>query len=296
MRGPFRGSLAIRRGLVTRKALRGPRFRQLYPDVYMLASEPLDLARRSRGAYRLVAGHGALAGYSAAELLGSGCAPPDADAEVIVPRADFREYPGLRVHRDRLADDEVVEIDEVLMTSPLRTAYDLARWLPLTEAVAAVDALTRCGCVPPTEVLRIDRRYPGARWRRRVPKVAALSDPRAESVMESRCRLALVLRGLPRPELQYEVRLPDGGLAYLDMAYVEQRLAVEYDGDQHRERRAFRSDLSRQNQLVDLGWTVLRFTADDVLRAPDAMAARVRRALHRRPTVPLVAELDSRCP
>lgn len=49
LRGPFRGSEAIRAGLVTRDALRGPRFQKLGVDVFQSADVPANLAKRSRG-------------------------------------------------------------------------------------------------------------------------------------------------------------------------------------------------------------------------------------------------------
>lgn len=60
--GPFRGSLAVRRGLVSKKALAGPGFRRLYPNIYLDVTEPSDLAARSRAVYLLVAGRGTLGG------------------------------------------------------------------------------------------------------------------------------------------------------------------------------------------------------------------------------------------
>jgi hypothetical protein len=129
----------------------------------------------------------------------------DANAELTVPGRDLREQPGLTVHRDLLADDEITDVGGLPITTALRTAWDLARWLSTVEAVVAMDALARIGRFTPGAVLGIHDRYPGARWRRRVPAVIDLSDPRAESSMETRSRLVLVLRGLPHPKLQYEV-------------------------------------------------------------------------------------------
>ncbi len=269
-------------GLVTWSQLRGPGFRRLFPDVYLPANVAPTLSMRSRGAYLLVAEHGALAGYSAAELLGARIAPRDADAEVI-SRDDLRLYRGLRVHREQLADDEVETVSGLVVTSAVRTAYDLARWSPLVEGVVAADALARIGRFGPGALLGIAGRYPGARWRRRVPLVAELMDPRAESAMETRCRVSLVLRGLPRPELQYQVcdELGDH-VAWLDMAYPAARAGVEFDGEHHQDTPTFRADLARHNRLAALGWTVLRATAADVLRNPDRFAAQVRAILHHR--------------
>lgn len=269
-------------GLVTKGQLRGPGFRRLFPDIYLPAKVVPTLAMRSRAAHLLVIGSGALAGYSAAELLGARIAPRDADAEVVAG-VDLRECRGLRVHRERLADDEVETVDGLLVTSAIRTAYDLARWSTLVEGVVAADALGRIGRFGPNALVGLAVRYPGARWRKRVPLVAELMDPRAESAMETRCRLSLVLRGLPRPELQYRVcdELGDH-VAWLDIAYPSARAGVEFDGGHHQDTATFRADLARHNRLAALGWTVLRASAADVLRNPDRFAAQVHAVLRQR--------------
>ena len=93
--------------------------------------------------------------------------------------------------------------------------------------------------------------------------------------METRLRLLLVLAGLPCPEVQYEVVTPEKFVARLDLAYPQVRLGIEYDGDHHRRVAVFRRDLARLNALHALGWTVLRFTADDVLRFPGRLVSQV---------------------
>jgi very-short-patch-repair endonuclease len=254
----------------------------LFPDIYLPESVAPTLAMRSRGAHLLIAGRGALAGYSAAELLGARIAPRDADAEVMVDRY-LRGRRGLRVHREHLADDEVETVRGLVVTSAVRTAYDLARWSTLVEGVVAADALGRVGRVGPSNLLGMAARYPGAKWCTRVPLVAELMDPRAESAMETRCRLSLVLRGLPRPELQYQVRDEFGDhVAWLDIAYPSARAGMEFEGEHHQNAPTFRADLARYNRLAALGWTVLRASATDVLRYPDRFAAQVRAVLYRR--------------
>ena len=280
---PFRGSCEVARGVLTERVLRGPRFRRLFPDIYLPAGAPADLAARSRAALLLVPGQCVLSGYSAAELLGAGCAPAETNVELTVPGGDFREQPGLSIHRDLLASDEILDCGGLPVTTALRTAWDLARWLPTAEAVVAMDALARVGRFTPQAVLRIQGRYPRTRWRRRVPGVIDLSDPRAESPMETRSRLMLVLRGLPRPEVQYCVYTELGVfIARLDMAYPLLKLAIEYDGRGHLTAWQQQSDARRLNLLDACGWSVLRFTSPDILRTPDATAAQVREAIARR--------------
>jgi len=94
---------------------------------------PVDFAVRTRAAYLLVSHRGGvLAGYSAALLLGADCGPAHGPAEVIVP-ADARSQPGLLVYRDQVPASEVVVADGCRVTSAERTAWDLARRLPLSR-------------------------------------------------------------------------------------------------------------------------------------------------------------------
>ncbi len=68
-------------------------------------------------------------------------------------------------------------------------------------------------------------------------------------------------------------------VAWLDLAYPQVRLGIEYDGAEHRTQRRAMRDLDRQARLSRLGWRVLRFTAAEVLGRPQVVAARVGRAL-----------------
>jgi very-short-patch-repair endonuclease len=70
------------------------------------------------------------------------------------------------------------------------------------------------------------------------------------------------------------------GRAVIDLAWPEQRLAVEIDGAAwHATRARFERDRARQNQLVLANWTVLRFTWEQLLGEPHRFVAEIRRAL-----------------
>jgi hypothetical protein len=288
LEGAFRGSVAVQRGLLTRGQLYGPRYRRVLPDVYVPVGTTLDLATRSRAAHLHVAPRGGvLAGYSAAELLGRGCALRRVPAEVLVPR-DLRRQPDLLIRRGCLPDAAVRTVAGVRVTSPLRTAWDLARRLPLVEAVVAVDALARrrSGTDPgfePVQLLAHRAESPGARSCRALDRVLALADRRAESVPETLLRLNLVLGGLPPPEVQYRV-LDDYGfvLARVDLAYPAARLAIEYDGEIHFTPSRSRADRQRDLELADRGWHTMRLTRDDVDGDPPRTRRRVATLLQAR--------------
>lgn len=273
---PFRGSVAVASGLITPGVLRGPRFRRLFPDVYVGAHVEVDLVLRARAAHLLVEGRGAIGGYAAAELLGASCGPDDAPVDLVLPGGAYRERPGLVVHRGLLAPDETTTVEGIVVTTPARTAYDLACAGPLGEAVVAVDTLGHVHGFRPSAVLDIRCRRLGARGSTQLAAVVRLADPRSQSPMESRIRLAIVLDGLPVPVLQHPV-----GPFFLDLAYPSIRLAIEYDGEAHRVQERALRDLDRQAYLSDAGWKVLRFTAAQVMRRPAWVAARVREELIR---------------
>ena len=106
-----------------------------------------------------------------------------------------------------------------------------------------------------------------------------LSD-RSESYRESILRVLILDAGLPQPEVNYEIRGVRGRVvARVDLAWPDEKVAVEYEGDHHRtDRVQWQRDLRRIEVLQDAGWRVVRVSADD-LAAPEALFTRLRRLL-----------------
>ena len=100
-----------------------------------------------------------------------------------------------------------------------------------------------------------------------------------ESILEARFGALVRRQGLPVPVFQHEVWHAGRFMARVDAAYPELLLAIEVDGyESHSSPGAFQRDRTRQNRLVALGWTVLRFTWNDVVRNPDMVARTIREA------------------
>jgi very-short-patch-repair endonuclease len=277
----FRGSLAVRAGLVTWDRLRGPKYLRLFPDVYVpISAKPPDLALRSHAAYRLVEGRGVLSGWSAAEILGASCGPWDSPVEVTVPGRDQRAHPGLRVRRDLIHPGEITCVGDLRVTSPLRTAFDLGRLDDLVEAVVGVDTLAHRYTFNPDLLLNFSVRYPRARGVTRLPDVLSLADRRAMSPMETRLRLHLVIAGLPRPVAQHPVQDPVARTAvWLDLAYPDRRIGIEYEGEQHARPEDVLRDVGRYTRLVDAGWRIYRYTKYEIREERDKIVAQITRAL-----------------
>ncbi|TMC75828.1 MAG: DUF559 domain-containing protein [Chloroflexi bacterium] len=96
--------------------------------------------------------------------------------------------------------------------------------------------------------------------------------------METRLRWLLLQAGLPRPQVQTDLRDSDGRfVGRADLYYPTARLVIEYDGANHRDRLV--EDNRRQNLILNAGFRLLRFTAADIRQRPDVVTSQVRRAL-----------------
>ena len=281
MNGPFRGSEAIAAGVITRDALRTRGWRRLSRDVYVDSEIELTHLLRCRAAALVLPVHAAISGRSAAHLHGAEAPDAAVAVEVTVGR-QIRPRAGVSVRRAALASEDIVDMGGLAVTTPARTAFDLARWATQDEAIVAIDALLHRDRLSVDEAVAYTAGRPGWPGASRARRVLALVARGAESPMESRLRLLLVRAGLPPPVLQHLVCDERGfPVARLDMAYVAPRLGVEYDGEQHFDERSARRDVRRQNALRALGWSLLRFNADDVLGCPSRLVAEVRAAMAR---------------
>lgn len=141
------------------------------------------------------AGRGAVLSHGSAALaLGFELVDPG-PATLTVPRNRSRlVLPDWRVVRaDVPPEDLLARADLLPMTSAARTVRDLARLLPLDEAVAAADSALGLGLV---RLERLQGALVGAAGRgaARPRQVASLLDPASGSVLESLLRVLLAYR------------------------------------------------------------------------------------------------------
>ncbi|MEM6107893.1 DUF559 domain-containing protein [Mycobacterium sp. 050272] len=279
MTDPFLGSEALTARRLSRYELTS-RYVALHKDVYVPRDTELTPLLRAKACWLRSQRRGVLAGFSAAALHGAKWIDPALPAAII--DTNRRPAAGVRVWEERIDGDEIDVIDGMRVTTPARTALDLARRYPLGIAVAAVDALAQATDVKLADVDLLVERYRGRRGLRAARTALELVDGGAQSPKETWLRLLLVSAGFPRPQTQIAVRNEWGWAeAYLDMGWEEIKVAVEYDGDQHRSSRAqYVKDIRRLEMLDRMGWLVVRVVAedhrDDIIRR--VSAARARRA------------------
>jgi hypothetical protein len=271
---PFVGSEALRAGIVRQYELR-TKFVPLFPDVYLRRGVEPTIERRAHAAWLWSYREGVLAGLTAAALHGAKWVDPSLPVEIIWPNA--RRPKGVRTFDYRLCSDEFVDLGGGFrITTPARTAFDLGRRRGRVDAVARLDALSRASGIGAEQVAAVARRHRGARGIRWLEERLGVVDAGAQSPKETWLRLLLMDNGFPRPHTQIPIVGPGGhSLYYLDMGWEAEMVAVEYDGDDHREQSRWRNDIVRSEFIAHLGWRLVRVVAGD--READ-IVARVRRA------------------
>lgn len=223
---------------------------------------------------RLLPPDAVFGGATAAWVLGLDLDPTDPIEVVVRSSSGLRSRKGISVRHCNLPRRDVIKVRGFWVTTVTRTLRDLCLRLPAVQVLAAIDAAIRLRLVDARALNASGD--PGAR---RLRSLAQLAAP-AESPMETRLRWLLVQAGLPRPDVQTDLRDVEGRfLGRADLYYPTARLVIEYDGMNHRDRLV--EDNRRQNLLINAGFALLRFTAADVEKRADVVAAQVRQALRR---------------
>jgi hypothetical protein len=266
------------------KALRTGRIRRVQRCVYVRRGPeptPLALARAavvSSGVADAVASH-----QTAARVHGIVVPDGKSPEHVTVARNERRiRRRELICHGRALAQGDVGLCDGVPVTTAVRSLLDMSAEVPRLNAVWAIDDAVRREIVSRHQIAMALSTRPGGRGDGVIKLRVAESDGIAESILETAGRLALKDAGVRLPAAQHEVF--DGGelVARLDAAYPDCQLGIEFDGVAvHGALRALCRDRQRQNRLLHVGWTLLRFTWWDVVHDPAGFVATVRRGLER---------------
>ena len=187
---------------------------------------------------------------------------------------------GGRVHRrvhvltGPLSSEEILLVDGLPVTSVARTVVDLARTVSFESGVVTADAALAAGVVTMDDLELALARCKGWPGCPRARRVVAFADGRAESVGESRSRVAIARAGLPAPLPQWVVCDAAGRfLGKVDFGWPDRRTVAEFDGlvkygralnpDQPVEEVLVEEKL-REDRLRAEGLTVVRWTWRDL--------------------------------
>ena len=275
---PFTSEDARAAGL-TYKRLRSSAYRRFFHDVYVDATEP-DSVQLRAAAIGLVLPDEAVVGLTAGAWL-HGADVRDRRCtllEVIAQRGDQIRRAGIRAMSALLGPEDVTEVLGVPVTTPTRTAFDLARRPDLVEAVVGIDAMLNRGGTDLDELVNYTAAHRKWRYVRMVDAALTHAEPLSQSPMETRQRMRLVLAKLPRPRAQVPVADRNGVVfAYIDNGYEEFRVGTDYDGEDHGTRWVY--DLERQERIRDDGWWHRRYTKLHIQAGWRQMVAQVGGAL-----------------
>jgi len=186
------------------------------------------------------------------------------------------------VHAAELPLRHLVVRDGIRLTSVARTVVDLTRTCSFRDGVVVADSALRTGQITVQEISALIcdcARWPGVR---RARAVAAFSDRRSESALESIGRVVFREYRLPAPELQVWVGGDLGVVGRADYFWPRYRTIAEADGAiKYADPRQAMRQLDRDARLRDAGFEVVHFTWREITLAPWQVAERIRAAFVR---------------
>jgi hypothetical protein len=191
---------------------------------------------------------------------------------------------GVIGHRSRWLPSRT--IDGLPVVDPVHVLVQLASLLGRDDLTAVGDYLVRRK-EPLATVTRIREVVGSSKGVRGIRSLRlAVADVRAgtDSPMETRLRLAIVRGGLPEPVIGHTITTADGAFVGTpDLAYVAQRIAIEYEGDIHRvDRLTFVNDIERRERMQEEDWYVIRVISGHLNPDPAWLLNRIRQQLHLR--------------
>lgn len=252
------------------------RWLTVHPRVYLAADRDLSAEARVLAAGLWAGDTATVSGLAAAWWHGLHSDAP-ATIEITVPRGSgLRQRPGIRLRHRRFAHVDRVQVRGLWLTDVPLTVVEAAVALGERGAQLMDRSLQRR--VRFDALRRAHSRNLGRRGSADAARLLAMVADRAASAAERKAITLLRQANLTGWRQHY---LLDG--YELDLAFPEHRLAIEVDGwAWHQDAHTFRRDRQRQNALVLAGWTVLRFTWDDLTQRPDDVIAEVRKAIMKR--------------
>ncbi|WP_256991129.1 hypothetical protein [Rhodococcus sp. 06-235-1A] len=156
------------------------------------------------------------------------------------------------------------------VSTPVRTGFDIGRWIPPPLSVIFLDSLLAATGVYGEAMREYALQRPGTRGIRRLFDALDVVDCGAESPQKTRTRLLLVEAGLPKPETQIEIRDSSGRfVARIDLGWRRWQVGVEYEGVHHwLEERQRTRDIERFEDLDRAEWRIVRINSEQMRLRP----------------------------
>lgn len=253
---------------------RGRRWRRTSPGLFVPAE--VDASRLDQRIVEAAAGCSAgtaVTGWAALAWLGAtwftGMAA-DGRSPLPVPIAlddgrTLADRDGVRFSNDWLFDDDVVEVDGLLVTTPLRSVtYEVRRAHTLARGVQVIDLAAGNDLIDLDSLGAYIQRLPCRQGIRLLRRAHPLADENVWSPAESAMRVVWRGRGHPTPRCNTPVfDLAGRHVMTPDLFDPEHGVAGEYDGAIHLEDDVRRRDLNREEAYRDHGIELVTMMSQD---------------------------------
>ena len=254
---------------------------RVHSGVYQIDRRPLSRESKLMAAV-LACGAEARVSHRAALLLWNMDGISSAPIEVTMPFGNLAVPEGVIVHRSR-RPTPVAERSGIPVSGAERTLLECCIYLPPIVIGKALDSAIR------RNFTTVDRVWlmlanEGGRGVRGTKKMRGVLRDRAhDTATDSGSEFELLYHmqraTLPRPELGFEL-YPENGRRVPDFIWPDRGKAVEVDGiDAHSSADRLDDDLQRQNDLMDLGLDIRRFSARHVRRDPKGVVEQIAQFL-----------------
>jgi hypothetical protein len=277
--------------------------KQILYGVYVPGSWADTPPNRARAAAAVLPAHCVVVDRSAASLHGIDVL--DFAEHDVPPRLEVASVGGTPTRRAGvlggkrdLLPTEIMRIDGVPVTTPLRTACDIACLRGRHRAMATLDAFCEEHGLTTADYVRMLPRYARRRGVKQLRALSPLARPGRDSQPESWVAMDINDEGYPMPAAQVWVLVPGWGSARVENAYEHLRIGVEYDGDEfHSEHGDVRRDEARRAALRAAGWIIIVVRCNG-FSGPgrDKWMTEFKRAYADRAPVPLGKRVYSRGP
>ena len=255
--------------------------RSPFPRVFSLSPPPFTRLQTIRAAV-LSCGPDSLASHwAAAEVLQIVESPPLLPVHVTRPRGNGESRRDITLHRSVVPPRDRAGADGLLCTSAARTIVDLASVAGPDELEDALIAADSLGILNRRRLDELVARSKGRRGIRQLREAIGTDPVRFRSRTEIAMNRISKEAGVPTPIVNGIVEIP-GRRYEVDFHWPSLHLVVEVDGYRfHGARHRANTDRERDQLLTIAGWTVVRFTRDQVVGEPRVVAERLRAVVDR---------------
>jgi very-short-patch-repair endonuclease len=229
----------------------------------------------------LASGPGALLSHRSAARLWGLLPPGDEWPEVTSGCGHRCRRPGIVSHKAVVAEDEQCVVDEIPVTSPFRTVFDLAAVLDRRGVERVWHEAEVRGLRDRVSLPMLLERYPGRRGSRNLRSLLEAPEPVGftRNDFEEAFVALIDAHRLRRPRMNGTLAMR-GRFFEIDALWKDERVAVELDSRSvHGTNKNFESDKQRDRILLAEGWRTVRVTWRQLQDEPEEVVADLKKAL-----------------